>query len=291
MILISKYHGCGNHFIIVKEDDLIAELAETCGMNPNAEEEVLIENYQSFARKACDISIGVGADGLIVVREKPALEMVFFNCDGSRAPMCGNGIRCFANFCYDQKIRTEMNYPVKTLAGDMIIDVVSTDPFRVKIDMGEPKFSAKLIGVDYPEDGFLNRNLMLGDGDVLKIHSLFMGTIHTVVFVDDFEKVDVEKTGRAICNHPMFAEKTNVNFVKVIDEHTMEVRTYERGVGVTLACGTGACASVVVANMKGLCQGQIEVVLALGSLKIEMMEDGEVFMEGPSVKILEGRLL
>ena len=122
MISFSKYHGCGNSFVIVKEEDL----REYTGSGATE------ASYGDFAVKACAEHTGAGADGLIAVREEPELEMVFFNRDGSRAPMCGNGIRCFANFCYDENIRRDRSYPVKTLAGDMIVDVVSFDQISGK---------------------------------------------------------------------------------------------------------------------------------------------------------------
>lgn len=274
MISFSKYHGCGNNFVIVREKDLLKTVQEA--------------EYSIFAQRICDVNTGVGADGLIIVREEPALEMVFFNCDGSRAPMCGNGIRCFAHYCSQQEIRSERTYQVKTLAGDMTVNVTSEEPFLAKINMGKPIFEPAAINVDSRAENFLNQTLILGDGIYQKINSLFMGTVHTVVFVNDYAGMDVPKLGREICNHPTFQEKTNVNFVKVVDENTLEMKTYERGVGMTLACGTGACASVVVANLQGLCQKKAEVVLALGSLMIEISDDGDVYMEGPSVKILDG---
>ena len=276
MIRFSKYHGCGNNFVIIKEEEIL-NATDAAG-------------YPDFAVKVCDVNTGVGADGMIVVREKPALEMVFYNCDGSRAPMCGNGIRCFAHFCREEGIAAGESYPVKTLAGDMIVNITCEEPFRVKINMGKPLFSPDDIKVDFNGENFLDRHLSLGDGIDIGINSLFMGTIHTVVFVESFDDIDVPKVGEEICNHPVFKEKTNVNFVKVIDDKTLEMKTYERGVGMTLACGTGACASVVVAGMKGLCGKKADVVLKLGRLGIEVAEDGNVYMEGPSVKILDGTL-
>ena len=274
MILFSKYHGCGNKFVIIKERELLGEIAP--------------QQYSQLAVRMCDVNTGVGADGMIVVREEPALEMVFFNCDGSRAPMCGNGIRCFAHFCRDEGIAAGSSYPVKTLAGDMIVEVTCEEPFKVKINMGRPLFTRESIKAVDCGESFLKRDLTLKDGSQHRIYSLFMGTIHTVVFTDSFDAIDVPAIGEEICNHPTFAEKTTVNFVKVIDYGTLEVMTYERGVGMTFACGTGACASVVVANKRGLCKSSAEVMLKLGSLNIDIKDDGDVYMEGPSVRILKG---
>ena len=276
MIEFSKYHGCGNNFIIVRESDLSISVKEA--------------DYPTFAQKVCDINTGVGADGLIIVREEPALEMVFYNCDGSRAPMCGNGIRCFARYCMEEGIRQEAEYTVKTLAGDMVVSVTSREPFMARINMGKPVFSPEAICVDSGGEDFLKQSIRLKDGSMQEVSSLFMGTVHTVVFVDSYEDVDVPALGEEICNHPVFREKTNVNFVKRLQDGVLEMRTYERGVGMTLACGTGACASVVVAGLRGLAGERTEVKLALGSLMIERSGDGDVYMEGPSVKILDGTL-
>lgn len=283
MLKFSKYHGCGNNFVMVREQELMEYLGSVT--EPETKE------YPAFAQKVCDINTGVGADGLIIVREEPALEMVFYNMDGSRAPMCGNGIRCFAFFCLAEGIRQERSYVVKTLAGDMVIEVTSEDPFMARIDMGIPILDPAAIAVKSERSDFLRQELEISDGSRWTVSSLFMGTVHTVVFVDDYDSFDIEYVGRELCEHPTYTEKTNVNFVKVIDENTVEMKTYERGVGMTLACGTGACATSVVANMQDLCKSPVEVILQLGSLNIELKDDGHVFMEGPSVKIAEGILV
>ena len=283
MLKFSKYHGCGNNFVMVREQELLKYLS--IGASPETKE------YPAFAQKVCDINTGIGADGLIIVREEPALEMVFYNMDGSRAPMCGNGIRCFARFCLEEGICEEASYAVKTLAGDMVVEVTSREPFMARIDMGTPIFDPAAIAVDSERSDFLGQQLEISDGSRWTVNSLFMGTVHTVVFVDDYDSFDIEYVGRELCEHPTYTEKTNVNFVRVIDENTVEMKTYERGVGMTLACGTGACATAVVCALQGLCKSSIEVILQLGSLNIELKDDGHVFMEGPSVKIAEGILV
>lgn len=283
MLKFSKYHGCGNNFVMVREQELIEYLGGIT--EPETKE------YPAFAQKVCDINTGIGADGLIIVREEPALEMVFYNMDGSRAPMCGNGIRCFARFCLEEGICEEASYAVKTLAGDMVVEVTSREPFMARIDMGTPIFEPAAIAVDSERSDFLGQQLEISDGSRWTVNSLFMGTVHTVVFVDDYDSFDIEYVGRELCEHPTYTEKTNVNFVRVIDENTVEMKTYERGVGMTLACGTGACATAVVCALQGLSKSPIEVILQLGSLNIELKDDGHVFMEGPSVKIAEGILV
>ncbi len=286
MLRFSKYHGCGNNFIMIRESELAAN-----GIIEGKDSALWEKEYPGLAQKVCDINTGVGADGLIIVREEPELEMVFYNMDGSRAPMCGNGIRCFAYFCLNEGIKSEKSYVVKTLAGDMVVNVTCEEPFMAQIDMGKPIFDPASIAVKSDGKDFLAQELTISDGSKWTVNSLFMGTVHTVVFVDDYDSFDIEYVGKELCEHPTYTEKTNVNFVKVIDENTVRMKTYERGVGMTLACGTGACAAAVVANMQGLCKSPIEVILQLGSLNIELKDDGSVFMEGPSVKIAEGELI
>ena len=283
MISISKYHGCGNNFVIVRESDLPKAITMK-------DEAARIEMYSQLAVNLCCVNTGVGADGFIVVREEPQLEMVFFNQDGSRAPMCGNGIRCFAQYCMDKGIRDEAVYPVATLAGEMIVNVTQDEPFRVRINMGKPVMDPAAIGVETDEENFLGKEIALKDGSTVKVDSFFMGTVHTIVFVDDIDIDVLEPLGEEICNHPVYTEKTNVNFVKVIDQQNLEVLTYERGVGITFACGTGACASVVAASMAGMTVNSADVQLKLGTLGIAIEDDGNVYMEGPSVHILDGIL-
>lgn len=266
MIQFKKYHGCGNNFILVKEM------------------EIGKKDYHELAQELCNCATGIGADGLIIVREKPDLEMLFFNKDGTSAPMCGNGIRCFAAFCYDEGITKERRYSVRTLAGNMTVALLNTEPFLIKISMGKPSFHPEDFGVRTEEERFIQVPLETLQGTFV-VDSLFMGTVHTVVFVEEFPS---EEVGKQISNHPIYTEKTNVNFVKRIDSKTLEIRTYERGVGMTPACGTGACASVVIGNMHEKCDAAVTVKLPYGELIIEQLQDGEVTMSGPAVKVFEG---
>lgn len=266
MIPFAKYHGCGNNFILVRE-------ADVQGLD-----------YSDLALSMCSMATGIGADGLIVVREEPELEMVFYNMDGSRAPMCGNGIRCFAAYCRHRGIRRERNYPVKTLAGEMQVHVLQQDPFTAEISMGKPSFRSRDFGVLDGSETFIHRELETTEGS-FTVSSCFMGTVHTVVWVDEFPS---ETAARQLSNHPVFSGKTNVNFVKRIDSATLEIKTYERGVGFTYACGTGACASQVFGIREGKTEDKVTVRLPYGELVITQLEDGEITMAGPAVKVAEG---
>ncbi len=252
----SKYHGCGNDFIIVDYDENI--------------------EYSNLAQIVCPEHLAIGADGLIVVKNNP-LEMLFYNRDGSRAPMCGNGIRAFARYA-QEKFSLPDEFTVKTLAGDMIITVIDD---CVRVNMGKPIFTNDSIKAS-DDISFENREIEVY-GKKVVVNSLFMGTIHTVVIVDD---LDISDEGEGICNHNLYKEKTNVNFVKILDRNNIEVLTYERGVGFTYACGTGCCASYVVLRREGLCNEQLNVHLKYGKLVIEGNDN--IFMTGPAVKVFEG---
>lgn len=295
MIKFTKYHGCGNDFIII---------------NSKALKEKNIKNDDSYAKLAtsiCHRNTGVGADGLIIVVEKPEdavpVEMIIFNSDGSYAPMCGNGIRCFAKYCYDEGIATEDIYPVKTGAGVMIVGVKSREPFLVEIDMGKPDFNAKKSAIDTDLPEFINQKIdtfkildsACEDELNITLSTFFMGTIHTVIWEEDGAQAwwieGYESREEFVSNLPIFKEKTNVNVVTPIDRDNIKLKTYERGAGYTLACGTGACASVVYGIREGKLNNKVKVMLPLGELIIRQDEDGTVFMEGPSEKIAEGEFL
>lgn len=301
MIRFSKYHGCGNSFVIVREKDVAGK------------------DFSTLAEKMCCEQTGIGADGFIVVRTEPELEMVFYNRDGSRAPMCGNGIRCFARFCYDEDICTDRQFPVETLAGRMIVEAVSTEPFMARINMGKPVMDPAACGIEGEEEPFLKRTLKLDTGAgaekraeagaqkcaeagapngsmdtggkvpaKVEVSSIFMGTIHTVLWTKNLDRLDKETVGSTIAHHPVYTEQTNVNMVQQIDRNTLKMRTYERGVGMTLACGTGACASAVIGILEDRCDKEVDVLLPEGKLHISQSSSGEIFMTGPAVKVADG---
>ncbi|GAA0368218.1 diaminopimelate epimerase [Alkalibacterium iburiense] len=253
----SKYNGCGNDFMIVdyKED----------------------VNYSDLAIQLCH-EAEQDTDGLIVVKNNP-LEMLLFNKDGSQAPMCGNGIRCFTKYVRDEKLTHHTTIPVQTLAGEMTIDILSTDPFECKVNIGKADYrNDRFNAADHRS--YINRTVEI-DGKPVTFTSLFMGTVHTVVFVEDAKAMVKSDLGKKLCQHPLFKEQTNVNFVQVVNRKELIVRTFERGVGWTLACGTGCSASFVVARDSDLVDTRVHVHLEKGSLKIEGSDD--IFMSGPAV--------
>lgn len=254
-----KMHGCGNDFCIMEYEEQI--------------------NYELRAKEICDRKHGVGADGLILVRQDP-LEMVYYNPDGTKASMNGNGIRCFARYCYEKKIVKEKKFDCLTQAGIMHLEIAKEDPFLVRVDMGKPIFNNQMIHVSDHIESF--GRLLTVENYHLTIYSFFIGTIHTVIFVDSLDS-KVLNLAEKICKNPLFKSHTNVNFVKIIDRKTLQIRTYGRGVGWTLACGTGACAAMITAYKLGLVDSKIKVKVEAGELGIEITKKEAVFMEGPAV--------
>lgn len=259
-----KYHGCGNDFIIVQEEEIYPEL------------------LQDLIIQSCDRHTGIGADGFIVVRKEP-LEMLYYNQDGSRAPMCGNGIRCFSQFCIDEGIIHKKEFVVKTLAGDKIIRVLDDQTFQV--NMSKPEFDD--VSLTGTSKRIWDEMYTIEDRHY-RLHTLFQSTIHTVVFVDELNVEWMRKDGKIICEDPMFSLQTNVNFVQCIDPTHIQMQTYERGCGMTLACGTGACASVVCAYQLGKCKDTVEILLPKGHLKIHIDTNGDVYMTGNAQCIAKG---
>ena len=277
MLKFEKYQGAGNDFIIVTERELI---------------EKGIPEYGEFASQVCDRHFGIGADGLIILKYVASMPfMFFFNGDGSQAPMCGNGIRCFSHYLVNNHLVEGDEFVVKTVPGDLMIRVnydEEKDDFSARVNMGKPVFNVKDL-INTEKEQFLREKINV-DGTEIEISYIFMGTDHSVIFVNDFNDYNIDEFGKKIENYTdLFPKKVNVNFVKVYDRERMEVITWERGAGRTLACGTGATASAVLARTFDFVDSKVNVKVPGGQLVIEY-EGGEndAFMTGPSEKIAEG---
>ena len=277
MIKFEKYHGAGNDFIIVNEKELI---------------EKGIPDYSDLAQAICNRRYGVGADGLIILKYVANMPfMFFFNSDGSQAPMCGNGIRCFAHYLKNNRIKIENEFAVKTVPGDLMIQTFTeenSEELLVKVNMGKPIFDIKKL-INTEKEQFLKEKIDI-NGKEIEISYIFMGTDHSVIFVNDFQDYDIDELGSKIENYlELFPKKVNVNFVKVNDKNNMEVITWERGAGRTLACGTGVTASAVLARIFGYVDENVKVKVPGGRLFIDYKGEGyDAFMTGPSEKIAEG---
>ena len=277
MLKFEKYQGAGNDFVIVSEKELI---------------EKGIPEYGEFASQVCNRHFGIGADGLIILKYVASMPfMFFFNADGSQAPMCGNGIRCFSHYLVNNHLIDGNEFVVKTVPGDLTIRVnydEEKDDFSARVNMGKPIFNIKEL-INTEKEQFLREKINI-DGKEIEISYIFMGTDHSVIFVNDFSDYDIDEIGEKIENYTdLFPKKVNVNFVKVYDRKRMEVITWERGAGRTLACGTGATASAVLAKTFGFVDDKVNVKVPGGQLVIEY-EGGEndAFMTGSSEKIAEG---
>ncbi|WP_195947221.1 diaminopimelate epimerase [Paraclostridium bifermentans] len=270
-----KLHGVGNDFIAID------------GRFDNKDS----NGYSDLAKKVCHRRFGVGADGLLVVKTSDIsdVEMVYYNSDGSRANMCGNGLRCFCKFVYDNNIVKDTEFSVYTLDGikKISLNIESEKKYTIRVNMGKPNFNPKNIPVNTNKEVFIKEKLLIDNKEV-EVSSILMGVPHTIVFVDELIKEDIYKYGKLIEENEIFPNKTNVNFVKVDDKDNIHVYTWERGCGYTLGCGTGMTASVILANYLGKTNEIVNVKSEGGSVRIELLDD--VYMIGNAVKICEGTL-
>ncbi|MEM2780433.1 MAG: diaminopimelate epimerase [Candidatus Bathyarchaeia archaeon] len=270
-----KMHGLGNDYIVV--DNMSEELKE--------------EELHNLALKLCNRRFGIGADGLLLIcpSQKADVKMRIFNSDGSEAEMCGNGIRCLAKYCYENGLVRKDSFSVETLAGVKVLYLkIENHAVKfVKVNMGSPNFEADKIPMRW--DGVFINNPINVEGKTLKATALSIGNPHCVIFVDDVENYPVEVVGPKLESHELFPKRTNVEFVQIVSKEKLKIRVWERGVGETLACGTGACASVVAARILGKVNEAVTAELLGGMLTVKYNDD-VVFMEGPAEKVFEGAI-
>jgi diaminopimelate epimerase len=273
---IWKYHGTGNDFV------LIEDVADRLSVD------------EELARRLCDRRFGVGADG--VIRVAPAEDADFFmdhrNADGSLARMCGNGIRCLGKLVFDRGLtdRTEIDVGTRSGVKHLALRVRDGVVEGVTVDMGPATFARGALPMaGVPDATFVGEPFEV-DGRTYKATALSMGNPHLVLFVEeDPDDVDVARIGPLVEGHQLFPERTNVEFVAVQGDG-VKVRVWERGVGETMACGTGACAAVVAANEAGLVPRRAPARFPGGVLEIERGEDDRVLLTGPAVRVLEARI-
>lgn len=276
----AKMEGLGNDFIIL--DDRDGKIEQ-------------YKKYPVLAKRLCSRHFGIGADGIILILDAMDHDIKFriYNSDGSQAQMCGNGIRCFAKYLYEKKILIQKKIWVDTKAGAVIPEVITDDKDQVcsvRVDMGEPVLFCRDIPFESINEKAVEERLMVGDIEYC-ITVVSMGNPHAVIFVDDVEKVDVKRIGRFIEIHERFPEKTNVEFIEVKSPTELKMKVWERGAGITLACGTGACAALVAANLTGRAQDNAIVHLDGGDLDIYWDKvTNHIFKTGPATLVFEGRI-
>lgn len=273
----TKWQGIGNDFVIV-----------------NGFQEKL-ENYPQKAIEICDRHFGIGADGLVIAlpSEIADFRMRIFNSDGSEAEMCGNVTRCFARYVYENGLTTKTELSIETLAGIIRPKLIFEEGQirAVCVDMGEPRLKRGEIPMTgNAEEQAVNLPLVVGN-TTYDITCVSMGNPHCIIFTDEVEELDLQALGRPIEIHPLFPRKTNVEFVKVIDRNTLRMRVWERGAGITLACGTGTCATVVAAVLNNKTEREVKVHLDGGDLFIEWRSDNHVYKTGPAVEVFRGEYL
>lgn len=277
MLKFTKMHGLGNDYIYM---DAINQK---------------IENRSEFAKRLSDRHFGIGSDGLILICESDVADfrMQMFNSDGSEAEMCGNGIRCVGKFVYDKGLTNKQEITVETLAGIKYLKftIVDEKVEKVRVDMGEPILIPKEIPVDSNQEIVKDLYIYVEDRD-FRFTCVSMGNPHAVTFIkDELSNFDVNKYGSKVEINKLFPRKTNVEFINIIDRNNIKMRVWERGAGETLACGTGACASVVASVINNYTERNVIVELLGGKLEIEWNKnDNHVYMTGPATIVFEGEI-
>ena len=277
MLQFTKMHGLGNDYVYM---DAINQK---------------IEKRSELAKFVSDRHFGIGSDGLILIcpSEKADFRMQMFNQDGSEAEMCGNGIRCVGKFVYDKGLTNKETITVETLAGikTLVMTAKNGKIETARVDMGKPILEPEKIPVISDENPV--KNLKLNEGEKeFTFTCVSMGNPHAVTFIkEDVNKFDICKYGAKLEINNVFPKKANIEFINVIDNKTLKMRVWERGAGETLACGTGACASVVAAILNGYTKRDVTVHLLGGDLKIKWKEnDNHVYMTGPATTVFEGKI-
>jgi len=273
VVNFTKMHGLGNDFMVV---DMISHHAH---LRPEQ------------IRRLADRHLGIGFDQLLLVEppSKPSVDFRYriFNADGSEVEQCGNGARCFAVFVKENKLTNKDCIQVETMKGDIELNL--TEDGRVLVNMGEPVFEPKEIPfITEKADSVYS---VIVDQETVQLSAVSMGNPHAVIQVDDAKEAPVDVLGPLIESHAQFPERVNVGFMEIIHKRFIKLRVFERGVGETMACGTGACAAVAAGIDRNLLESPVEVKLPGGNLKIEWQGAGSpLLMEGPAVSVFEGKI-
>ena len=259
-IEFTKMHGCGNDYVYID----------------GATQKIPQERKPDFVRKMSDRHFGIGGDGVIFINpsQEADFEMEMYNADGSRAQMCGNGIRCVAKFVYDKHLTDQTEITVVSAGSVKKLKLYVTDGRveRVRVNMGRPILKASEIPVLSDEEQVLNWPVFVADRQ-WKMSCVSMGNPHAVVLAEDVASLPLTEIGPKFENHSMFPERVNTEFIRILDRNTIELRVWERGSGETLACGTGCCAAVAACVLNGLTERSVAVRVLCGELQIEWDEN------------------
>lgn len=284
-IAFTKMHGCGNDYIYVN----------------GAQVKIENDKKPEAVRRLSDRHFGIGGDGVIFIHpltgegagQQADFEMEMYNADGSRAEMCGNGIRCVAKYVYDKGLTDKEKIRIASCGKVKYLDLAIKEGkvANVRVNMGAPILAVEDIPVISGQKEAIAERIEV-EGKEYEMTCVSMGNPHAVVFMKAWEDLDsfaVEKIGPYFENHMRFPKRTNTEFVKVIDRNTVQMRVWERGTGETLACGTGACATVVACVLNGLTEEEVTVKLLGGELKVQWdRENNTVYMAGPAETVFDG---
>jgi diaminopimelate epimerase len=269
----TKMHGCGNDYVLV--DAMENSIQDPAGL----------------AKEMCRRRFGIGTDGLLLVcsSDKADFHMRMFNPDGSQAEMCGNGIRCFAKYIYDHRLKKTETLKIETGNGilDIELQIENGIASGATVMMGKPILKRSEIPVTGEGEQMLDEPLEI-KGKTFNVTAVSMGNPHAIVFVDSMEDFEIEKYGPGFENHPMFPERVNTNFVEVISRGEARVRTWERGAGLTMACGTGCSAVCAAGAMLDRTDRKLSIRVDGGVLGLEWRDDERVYLTGPAVEVFSG---
>jgi len=269
-----KMHGLGNDYVVID----------------NRDDEISGEQAAGLAKRLCERRFSIGADGLLLVSNSKLadVKMRIFNADGSEAEMCGNGIRCFAKYCFENGVVVKSEFMVETLSGIKHVWLMfeGKELVAVKVDMGAPNWARSSLPM-FGQGTFIDENLEI-DGQTYKATCLSMGNPHCILFLKKIDNFPVDQIGPKIENNKFFPKRINVGFVQVLSQNELKVRVWERGCGETLACGTGTCAAVAAANKLGRVGNKVTVHVLGGDLQVEVAEN--LFLIGTATKVFEGML-
>lgn len=275
-MIFTKMHGLGNDYVCIN-----------CFRER-------VEDPPGFARTLCERHYGIGADGLILICPSKVsdFKMEIYNSDGSVAGMCGNGIRCLGKYVYDYGLTGKETLSIETKSGirNMHLQIRDGKACGAMVDMGVPRLNAHSIPILSEKDLVINDPIEVQEKNY-RMTGISMGNPHAVIFSEEINGISLEKTGRELEFHPRFPERANIEFCHVTARDRMEIRVWERGVGETLACGTGACAAVVASVLNDLTDEEVIVKLLGGELSVRWdRKVNHVFLEGPAVKVFDGVL-
>lgn len=279
MLTFSKMHGIGNDYIYI-----------------NCFQET-VTDPEKLSIFMSNVRFGVGSDGLVLIlpSEVADFRMRIFNADGSEAMMCGNATRCVGKYVYEHGMTDKTEVSLETNSGikylTLYVNEATNKVDAVKVDMGKAILKPAEIPVADDGDRFIAKPVVV-DGVSYDMTCVSMGNPHAVVFLPEIDSLDLEKMGPSFEHHPLFPNRVNTEFIRVIDDHTLQMRVWERGSGETFACGTGACAAAVASVLNGYCKREQEILIHLGGgdLRIIYHNDESVTMIGPATFIFEGKM-